>query len=123
MAATTPRKRAPRAPRVAPAPVGVIQLDEDDADTSIFEERTALFAVAGVTYEARTTFSASEALRYSRLARTQGLDAAVDFALATALGADGFNALMDYKYLTKEKVTPIIKQVVGRFDGQAYDPK
>jgi hypothetical protein len=122
MAATTPRKRPTRV-KVAPSPTVLIALDVEDADKDIFDASEPLFTLAGKTYEARTAFSASEALQYSRLARTQGLDAAVDYALASALGDAGFEALSTYKYLTKEAMQKIIGQIVSRFTGQSYNPK
>lgn len=107
----------------ASLPANVIVLDTA-TDHAPFEEREPLFALNGVVYEARTNFSASEVLTYGQIGRAQGLDAAVDWAMETALGKDGYRALLDYPYLPRDKASDIIGQVIGRLQSPVvFDPK
>jgi hypothetical protein len=118
----TPRKTTTRV-QPNPVPEGLIQLDEDE-DHSAFEETSPLFAVGGKVYEARTEFSASDVIHYSKLARTKGIDAAVEWLMEAALGEEGYAAFAGYKYLRKETATKVMSQVVGRISGiDVVDPK
>jgi hypothetical protein len=122
----TPRKTTTRTkPEPAPEtlPEGLIHLDEDE-DHSEFEATAPLFAVGGKVYEARTEFSASDVLTYSKLARTKGIDAAVEWLMEAALGDEGYAAFIGYKYLKLETASKIISQVVERITGiTVADPK
>lgn len=100
----------------------IIELDSS-VDRAEFEPRAPLFKIDGELFTARTKFSASEYLKYIKIARTEGADAAVDWAMEAALGEAGYLAFLEYPYLTTEQARKIINQVTSRLIGPIADPK
>lgn len=100
----------------------VVELNSD-VDRAEFEPRAELFTIDGVSYSARTNFSATETLKYFRIGRKSGADAAVDWAMEAALGEDGYLAFLDYPYLSKDKARAIVDQILSRLVGVEIDPK
>lgn len=100
----------------------VVALDENE-DIGFFEMREPLFALGGKVYEARVNFAVSEVTEYSRIARTQGIDAAAEYMMTCALGEEGYEAYSGYKYLRREPAAKVVKQVYDRFLGEEIDPK
>lgn len=116
-------------PRKTPTPktsdtAGVLVELNSDVDRKLgFEETEPLFVIDGVVYEARTTFSAGEAIRYAKTYRDEGIDQAVAYAMVQAIGADGYKAFLEYPYLSNDNASKIIGQVTGRINPVAADPK
>lgn len=100
-------------PRKKPS---VIEFNSE-SDRTEFDPKEPLFSIDGTLYEARTKFSASEFLKYVRIAQTKGSDAAVDWAMESALGEEGYLAFLDYPYLTADKARQIIDQIIERLVG------
>jgi hypothetical protein len=103
-------------------PEGLLALDEDE-DPTFFEVREPLFSLAGKVYDARVNFAVSEVTAYSRISRTEGIDAGIEYLLTLALGDEGYEAYSGYKYLRREPANKIVKQVLDRFLGEEIDPK
>lgn len=120
----------PRKPRVVTKPIDddstpdLIDLDDQTADEkSEFTNTAPLFRAGGTVYEARTTFTAGEALTYTKTIRDNGLDEAVAYALTLAVGEAGWQALVTHPTLSNEKMSEIIDQVVTRVNPPMDDPK
>lgn len=101
----------------------LVTLDDAEAeDIPFYEQREPLFVRGGVTYEARINFSATEVLEYARIARTKGVDTAIEWVMDAALGPEGVEAFNSYKYMRREVSSKIVQQVMDRLLG-GLDPK
>jgi hypothetical protein len=120
---------AARKPRVVPKvdaedTFDLVDLDaQSDEERSEFEHTAPLFTINGVTYEARTTFSAGEAMTYAKTARERGLDDAVSYAMVLAVGEDGWRALVTHPTLSNDTMSMLIDQVVMRVNPPVDTPK
>lgn len=130
MAAAAPRKKTtPRAIKTAPPGdeedlADFIDLDaQSEEEKGEFEETAPLFRIHGEIYAARVVFSAGETIRFAELWRDNGLDKACAYAMTQALGADGYQAFLNYPYMSKENAGKIIDQVVNRINPPVIDPK
>jgi hypothetical protein len=120
--ANSKRTVAPKTLEPEVEPEELIALDEDE-DPGLFEVRQPLFTLRGVVYDARVNFSVNEVSEYSRISRTQGMDAGIEWLLKTALGEEGYQAYSGYKYLRQGPANKIVQQVLDRFLGDEIDPK
>lgn len=87
------------------------------------EEREPLFKLDGKQYTIPTTFRVSDTLTYVRIARTEGYDAAVDWALCRALGEAEYTRLTQVAALTDEQFNEIASTVLAKIVGRAATPK
>ena len=90
-------------------------VDDDNVAESI-----ELFTIDDVAYSIPSKPRVNVALKYLRLARTQGQDMAVGWLLEELLGEAGYTALMDYDDLTVEDLTSVaqaaVKVVLGAME-------
>jgi len=117
----------PRKPRPAPKSVEdvpeMVDLDAlTDDERGVFEQTAPLFKVNGRVYEARTAFSAGEAIQYVKIARERGYDEALEYAMTQALGAEGWKAFVDCPYMSQDNSAKIVSQVMASLVG-GPDPK
>jgi hypothetical protein len=107
--------RVDTAPEV---PGGAVELG-----TTGFEvERETLFYVAGVGYTIPKSFGPSAALGYAHTQRTQGGNAAVDWAMERALGTVGYAVLREQDDLTEVQLDNMVSLIIARIEGLP-DPK
>jgi len=85
-------------------------------------ERETLFYVNGVGYTIPKSFRPNAALGYAHVVRTQGVTAAVDWAMEKALGSVGYAVLRDQEDLTDEVMDNMVALIVSRMEGLP-DPK
>ena len=96
--------------------------DQTDDEKSEFKHSEPLFRANGKVYKARTTFTAGEALTYTRTIRERGLDEGLMYALTLALGEAGRDVLVAHPTLSNETFDKIAQQVVKRVN-PPIDPK
>lgn len=111
------RKRLERAVDAGPdAAWDVVNLDEQPtAERDFYAATKPLFAIGGRVYEARVNFSAGETLRYSQISRTQGVDAANEYAMTQALGVDAYQAFLEYPYMSHGTAGALMQRVIDQF--------
>lgn len=122
---TTPRAvRKPAAkPRTAAPEQAAEVLEEVPGGALVLQPevvtfaRQVLFEFNGRKWTCPVDFDRSTALEYLHLARKQGMDVAVDFALETALGAEDYAAFRRIKGLSQDQMDWIIGVVCGRVAG------
>lgn len=85
-------------------------------------ERETLFYVDGVGYTIPKQFPPNAALGYAHVARTQGVTAAVDWALEQALGTVGYAVLRDQRDLEQQTLDNMVALIIARIEGLP-DPK
>lgn len=86
-------------------------------------KREVIATVDGTELSIPETFSAAFALRYTDMVSRRGIDAAVSWLLETALGVDGYNALLSFDELTAEDVAQIVSILEQRVHGAMDIPK
>lgn len=72
-------------------------------------ETVELFSIDGVSYHIPTKPRVNVALKYLKMARDEGTDAAAAFLLEKLLGEEAYNALMDFDDLTDEALGQIVE--------------
>jgi hypothetical protein len=72
------------------------------------DERVDLFQIDGTTYSMSVRPGANVSLKYAWIAREQGLQAAAGYALEALIGAEGYQALMEFDGLTQEALDQIV---------------
>lgn len=87
------------------------------------EKRIPLFYVDDRLYTMRGQATPTLGLRYMHVARTQGPDAAADFALEALLGAEGYAALMACDDLSMDDLKAIVQRAVSIMQGPVEGPK
>jgi hypothetical protein len=85
-------------------------------------EREVLFYVDDVPYTIPKRFGYGKTLAYAHVARTQGLSAAVAWAMEWALGTVGFQVLFSADQVSDEDCERMTAFVIGRMEG-VPDPK
>ena len=95
-----------------------------DADAKAPEvERETLFYYAGVGVTIPKKFTLVDALNYAHVIRTQGLNAAIDWAMERALGTAGYGILRSAAGITEEQAERCMAIIIGRIEGTVPDPK
>jgi hypothetical protein len=87
------------------------------------EDRVPLFSIDGTTYSLLRNPPPTVGLRYMHLARTSSIQAATDYLLEVMLGAEGYEALMNYEQLTREQFDWVMDQAIKRSLGPKDRPK
>lgn len=87
------------------------------------EERIEAFSINSKKYSILTRPRTNQALRYVHLARTRGSEIAVDYMLEVLLGAEGYQALLDFDDLTEENLTAVINAASRIMAGAVETPK
>lgn len=122
MAPAAPRTRARAAAAAAPTetveagPQPMFVLTTPDS-TPEPPKRAPFFSLDGTVYDAPVTFTPQEGLLFVRLTAQLGVDAAADWLLETALGADGYNALLAYSALSAEHANGMLAELRKRILG------
>jgi hypothetical protein len=83
----------------------IISLRSRDDDE---DERIDLFRIDGTVYTMSVRPKANASLKYAWIAREQGLQAAAGYALEALIGAEGYQALMEFDGLTPEALDQIV---------------
>lgn len=95
-----------------------------DADAKAApEDRETLFYYAGAGVTIPKRFSLVDALNYAHVTRTQGLNAAIDWAMERALGTAGYGILRSAAGISEEQAERCMAIVIGRIEGTVPDPK
>lgn len=100
---------------------GAFTVDADAEAPAVERETLFYYAGAGVTIPKR--FSLVDALNYAHVIRTQGLNAAIDWAMEKAMGTAGYGILRSAAGITEDQVERCMAIVVGRIEGTVPDPK
>jgi hypothetical protein len=87
------------------------------------EERETLFYYAGAGVTIPKKFSLVDALNYAHMIRTQGPNAAIDWAMERALGSVGYGILRSAEGVAEEQVERCMAIIIGRIEGTVPDPK
>lgn len=116
--------------------IGITRVDAEDApevDGGAFivdadaeaapGDRETLFYYAGAGVTIPKRFSLVDALNYAHVTRTQGLNAAIDWALERALGTAGYGILRSAPGITEDQAERCMAIIVGRIEGTVPDPK
>jgi hypothetical protein len=85
-------------------------------------EREILFHYDGVGYSIPKTMPYTATLRYAHTARTQGVAAAVDEAMESAIGTVGYGVLLTAPGIPGKEVERFVGIVLARLEGTT-DPK
>lgn len=85
--------------------------------------RVALFYINDTEYTVTTRPGVNVGLKYLHLNRTQGEAIAFDYLLEKLLGAEGYQALMDYDDLTQEQFQQICEVAAKLTLGALEAPK
>jgi hypothetical protein len=91
--------------------------------TPVDAEREELFTVDGVAYTIAKTVPASAGLEYIRIAAEVNTDAGIVFAMRTALGTAGFNALRAAQDVTAEDMRAVMNACTTLLLGSVMGPK
>ena len=90
-------------------------------------KRVPLFYIDDDEYTIEAHPSPARGLKYLHLMRTEGTDVATQYMLETLLGAEGYEALMNYDDLTDEQLEQVItaasKILLGAVEGPKEPPK
>ena len=86
-------------------------------------EREELFTVDGVSYTIAKTVPASAGLEYIRIAAEVNTDAGIVYAMRTALGTDGFNALRAAQDVSGEDMRTVMNACTTLLLGSVIGPK
>lgn len=86
-------------------------------------EQIELFSIDGKGYTIPNKARVNLALRYLKMARNEGADAASAYMLEEMVGEEGYNALMNYEDLTSETLTAIMEAAQKVVLGGLTDPK
>lgn len=86
-------------------------------------EQIELFSIDGKSYSIPNKPRVNVALRYLKLAREQGVDAAAAYLIESLIGADGYEALMNYEDLTSEELASIVSAAQKATLGGLEAPK
>ncbi len=108
---------APSAPHV---PGGAFEFTDSDTGPVA---REVLFTYRGTEHTIPVDFELGDAMEYAHIARTQGPDKAVDFALELALGTAGYAALRAVRGLKPAQLQRIVGMVTERVAGGGVNPK
>lgn len=112
---------AARKPKTVPgdAPRLIILKSGPDRE----DKRVELFSIDGKPYSIPTSVRPNQALRYLNIGRTKGLEAQVDYMLGVLLGADGYEALMEFDDLTEEDLLAVVRACQKVMTGAVEAPK
>lgn len=108
------------APNVPHVPGGAFEFTDSDTGPVA---REVLFTYRGTEHTIPVDFELGDAMEYAHIARTQGPDKAVDFALELALGAAGYAALRAVRGLKPAQLERIVGMVTERVAGGGVNPK
>jgi len=108
----------PSAPHV---PGGAFEFTDTAPSTPVARE--VLFTYRGKEHTIPVDFELGDAMEYAHIARTQGPDKAVDFALELALGTAGYAALRAVRGLKPVQLERIVGMVTTRVAGGGTSPK
>jgi hypothetical protein len=90
-------------------------------------KRVPLFYIDDVEYTTELHPSPARGLKYLHLLRTEGTDVATQYMLETLIGAEGYEALMEYEDLTDEQLEQVVtaasKILLGAVEGPKEPPK
>lgn len=100
---------------------GAFTVDADAKAPVVERETLFYYAGAGVTIPKR--FGLVDALNYAHVMRTQGVNAAIDWAMERALGTAGYGILRSAAGISEEQAERCMAIVVGRIEGTVPDPK
>lgn len=123
-ATAAPRPVAPGVDAIPSAPEvdgGAFSVDADAKAAP--EERQTLFYYAGAGVTIPKKFNLVDALNYAHMIRTQGPNAAIDWAMERALGAVGYGILRSSPGITEEQAERCMAIIIGRIEGTVPDPK
>ncbi|WP_030506359.1 hypothetical protein [Microbispora rosea] len=82
-------------------------------------EKVPLFSIDDVEYGMPARIGTNIALKYLRMVRTQGSDVAEAWLLEEVLGAEAYEALMEYDQLTVDQLNQVMAIVRDHVLGQA----
>lgn len=86
-------------------------------------ESVELFSIDGASYSIPKKPRVNLALRYLKMARESGADAASAYLLEQLVGEDAYTALMNYEDLTQETLQAIMVAAQKVTLGGLEDPK
>ncbi|TQS30055.1 hypothetical protein [Microbispora sp. KK1-11] len=95
----------------------VVRLSTSAAPVAV--EKVPLFSIDDVEYGMPATIRPNVALKYLRMVRTQGGDVAEAWLLEEVLGAEAYEALMEYDQLTVDQLNQVMAIVRDHVLGQA----
>lgn len=113
-------RTAPSTPAAPHVPGGAFELTDTDTGPVA---REVLFTYRGTEFTIPVDFELGDAMTYAHLARTQGPDKAVDWALELALGSAGYASLRAVRGLKPAQLERIVAIVTTRVAGGGLDPK
>lgn len=108
------------APNVPHVPGGAFEFSDTETGPV---EREVLFTYRGTEFTIPVDFELGDAMEYAHIARRQGPDKAVDFALELALGEAGYAALRSVRGLKPSDLERIVAIVTVRVAGGGTSPK
>jgi hypothetical protein len=82
-----------------------------------------LFSIDDVTYQMPTKVKTNVALKYLRMVRTHGQEAAMGWVMEQVLGEDAYAALMDFDDLTEADLESVMEAVRANVMGAVEAPK
>lgn len=91
--------------------------------TPVDAEREELFTVDGVAYTIAKTVPASVGLEYIRIKCERDPDAAIMFAMRTALGQKGFDALRAAADVSSDDMQTVMSACTALLIGSINGPK
>lgn len=86
-------------------------------------ETVELFSIDGKSYSIEKKPRVNVALKYLKIARNEGADAAGAFLLEKLLGEEAYEALLDYDDLTPENLAAIVEAAQKATLGDLETPK
>lgn len=107
---------SPDAPQV---PGGALEL----VDSSEGAAREVLFTYRGRAYDIPVEAERGDGMTYAHLLRTAGADIAVDWAMETMLGREGYAAFRQVRGLTQAQCDWVVGIVTSRVAGGGDIPK
>jgi hypothetical protein len=100
-----------------------LRLDTNAEPDPRYTQRETLFSIDNDEYTIPLAVSTNVLLEYVHRSATEGIDAAVDYAVTELLGEEGYAALRAYPKLEQEHWVWIRGQVLARLFGRSADPK
>ena len=115
-----PRKPQDRLSKaVAPEPLGIVQLVTPEEPEEV--GRLDVFSIDGVTYSMPGVVDASVSLRCLDMVRRYGQEAALSWLLEEMFGTKGYQALINFRGLTKDQFGSIAELVRAHAMGELED--
>jgi len=107
--------------QVAPEDDGILRLSTKEKAPA--PEMLTLFYLDDEPYQVPKNPPPTYALRYLKLLRTEGQVVAGAYMLETMLGAEGYEALMNYEQLTTDQMDFILTAALRIATGKTERPK